>query len=332
MKKALITGASGQDAYYLARLLLDKGYLVVATQRRSARPPSETVQELLAHPTYQIVEADVTDIGSLMRAIQIAEPDEFYHLAAQSEVGTSFNQPLTTIDITGGGTANCLEAVRVIKPDTRFYFAGSSEQFGDTHSGDSLGVLNENSPMLPRSPYAAAKLMGYHLSRLYRESYDMFVACGILFNHESPQRKPYFVTRKITKGVVDILEKKLDKIRLGNIDAGRDWGHSADYMRAAWMMLQDDTPDDYVVATGEFHSIRDLLDIAFAAVGVKDWTPYVEHGTPENMRPHDVTRLLGDCGKISGYLGWEPEYDFKALITEMVQYDLARSGINLSTD
>jgi GDPmannose 4,6-dehydratase len=327
MKTALITGASGQDAYYLANILLDKGYKVVATQRRSARPPAETVQKLLDNPNYLIIEADVTDIGSLMRALKETEPDEFYHLAAQSEVGTSFGQPLTTIDITGGGTANCLEAVRVIKPNTKFYFAGSSEQFGDTHSGTTLGVLNENSPMIPRSPYAAAKLMGYHLSRIYRESYGMFVCCGVLFNHESPHRKPYFVTRKITLGAVQVIDGQLDKIRLGNIEAGRDWGHSHDFMRAAYMMLQHDEPDDYVVATGEFHTIRQLLDTAFSMVGVADWTPYVEHGTRENMRPHDVTRLLGDCGKIASTLGWEPEYNFESLIQEMVQYDLDRIGI-----
>lgn len=330
MKTSLITGASGQDAYYLAKILLDKGYKVVATQRRSARPPADTVQELLDHPNYSLVEADVTDIGSIMRAMMDCKPDEFYHLAAQSEVGTSFGQPLTTIDITGGGTANCLEAVRALKPDTKFYFAGSSEQFGDTHSGQSLGVLNENSPMLPRSPYAAAKLMGYHLSRIYRESYDMFICCGVLFNHESPHRKPYFVTRKITSGVANVKAGKQSVIRLGNIEAGRDWGHSHDFMMAAHMMLQHDTPDDYVVATGHFKTIRELLDIAFSHVGIDDWTPYVEHGTPENMRPHDVTRLLGDCGKISGALGWEPTYDFDLLIREMVSHDLARCGITAS--
>jgi GDPmannose 4,6-dehydratase len=326
-KTALITGASGQDAYYLAKILLDKGYKVVASQRRSARPAAETVQELIKNPMYSLVEADITDIGSIMRALVDVHPDELYHLAAQSEVGTSFGQPLTTIDITGGGTANCLEAVRVIKPDTRFYFAGSSEQFGDTHSGQVLGVLNENSPMHPRSPYAAAKLMGYHLSRIYRESYGMFVCCGVLFNHESPHRKPYFVTRKITLGVANIAAGNTDKIRLGNIEAGRDWGHSHDFMMAAHMMLQHDKPDDYVVATGHFKSIRELLDIAFQHIGIDDWSAHVEHGTPENMRPHDVTRLLGDCGKISGALGWEPTYDFDLLIREMVSYDLARVGV-----
>jgi len=324
MKTALITGASGQDAYYLSKILLEKGYKVVATQRRSARPASETVEELAEHENYSLVEADVTDLCSIMRAIRECNPDEFYHLAAQSEVGTSFGQPLTTIDITGGGTANCLEAVRVIKPDTKFYFAGSSEQFGDAHGGK---ATNEDSPMLPRSPYAAAKLMGYNLARIYRESYDMFVCGGVLFNHESPHRKPYFVTRKITMGVANIKAGKQDKIRLGNIESGRDWGHSWDFMMAAWMMLQADKPDDYVVATGEFSTIRDLLDAAFAVIGIDDWEPYVEHSTAENMRPHDVQRLLGDATKAQEKLGWMPTYTFDALITEMVNSDLDKLGL-----
>jgi len=318
MKTALITGASGQDAYYLSFCLLNKGYKVVATQRRSARPPSVTVEKLLCHPNYSLIEADVTDMASILRAVDKARPDEFYHLAAQSEVGTSFDQPITTIDITGGGTINCLEAIRILKSDTKFYFAGSSEQYGDTHGE----VLDEDSPMLPRSPYAAAKLMGYHLSRMYRKSYDMFICCGILFNHESPQRKPYFVTRKVTLGVANITMGKQDKIRLGNIMSGRDWGHSGDYMRAAWMMLQHDTPDDYVVATGKFYTIEHLLDVAFGAAGIEDWTPYVEHGTPENMRPHDVIRLVGNSYKIQNTLGWVPEISFEDMVREMVQTDV----------
>ena len=325
MNTALITGASGQDAFYLSKLLLDRGYKVVATQRRSARPPADTVQELLQYKNYTLVEADVTDISSIMRAIKEVQPTEFYHLAAQSEVGTSFGQPLTTVDITGGGTANCLEALRIIKPNTKFYFAGSSEQFGDTHSGKALGMLHEDSPMHPRSPYAAAKLMGYYLSRIYRESYNMFVCCGILFNHESPHRKPYFVTRKITQGAAHIKHGLQDRIRLGNINAGRDWGHAHDYMMAAYLMLQYDTPDDYIVSTGKFNSIRTLLDLAFDHAGLDNWRPYIDYDTPENVRPHDVVRLLGDSSKIKKILGWEPVYDFELLIREMVSHDLART-------
>ena len=264
------------------------------------------------------MEADVTDMASILRVVDATRPDEFYHLAAQSEVGTSFDQPITTIDITGGGTINCLEAIRILKPDTKFYFAGSSEQYGDTHGE----VLDEDSLMLPRSPYAAAKLMGYHLARMYRKSYDMFICCGILFNHESPQRKPYFVTRKVTLGVANIHLGRQKKIRLGNIMSGRDWGHSGDYMRAAWMMLQHDTPDDYVVATGEFYTIEHLLDVAFKTAGIEDWTPYVEHGTPENMRPHDVIRLVGNPSKIQKTLGWTPNISFEDMIREMVQTDV----------
>ncbi len=324
MKTALITGASGQDAYYLALLLLDKGYKVVATERRVARARPDSVEELLEHQNYMTVELDVTDISSIMRAIKDCLPHEFYHLAAQSEVGTSFSQPLTTIDITGMGAANCLEAIRIIKPDTKFYFAGSSEQYGDTHGT----ILNEDSPFIPRSPYACAKLMGFHLTRTYRYSYDMFACCGILFNHESPQRKPYFVTRKITEGVAKIVAKKQEVIRLGNILSGRDWGHASDYMEAAWLMLQHDKPDDYVVATGEFHTIKELLDIAFVHGGLEYWAPWVEHGTPENLRPHDVTRLVGDSTKIRQRLGWKPKYTFEKLIQEMVEYDFSRYNLN----
>jgi len=331
MKTALITGASGQDAYYLALLLLKKGYKVVATERRSARERPLSVVKLLLLPNYSTLELDVTDISSIMRAIQNCQPDEFYHLAAQSEVGTSFSQPLTTIDITGMGAANCLEALRILKPDTKFYFAGSSEQYGDTHGT----ILNEESPFVPRSPYACAKLMGFHLARTYRFSYDMFTCCGILFNHESPERKHYFVTRKITDGVAQIVAGKSNKIRLGNILSGRDWGHAADYVEAAWLMLQAEKPDDYVVATGAFYTIKDLLDIAFAAAGLSeksgDWKKYVEHGTPENVRPHDVIRLVGDSSKIRDTLGWKPRYTFIQLIEEMVAHDLALHRVSISS-
>ena len=317
MKTAIITGASGQDAYYLSNLLLEKNYKVVAISRRSGRPQSESVIELSKNPNYEIVEGDITDVSSIIRAIKIAQPDEFYNLAAQSEVGTSFNQPLTTVDITGMGVANCLEAVRETKPNTRFYQAGSSEQFGDTH-GDK--PLNEESAMEPRSPYAAAKLMGHHLARIYRNSYDMFVSCGILFNHESPHRKPYFVTRKITQGVARIKYGIQKDIELGNLNSGRDWGHAKDYMRAAWMMLQADKPNDYVVSMGTFHTIEELLEIAFDEAGLKNWKSYVTQN-PKYMRPHDVTRLIGDSSKIKSDLGWEPEYSFEQMIREMVRKD-----------
>ncbi len=317
MKRAIITGASGQDAYYLSLLLLEKGYKVVATSRRVARPQAPTVLELLEHPNYSVVSADITDISSMIRIIKEVNPDEFYHLAAQSEVGTSYDQPIATYDITYAGTMNCLEALRMAQLDTKFYFAGSSEQFGDVHGGV---PLNEDSPMIPRSPYAIAKLAGYHLTRVYRKSYDMFACCGILFNHESPQRKPYFVTRKITLAAARIARGEQAVLELGNITSGRDWGHSKDYMRAAWMMLQHDTPDDYVVATEEFHTITDVLDIAFTSVAL-NWKDFVKHDTPDNVRPHDVTRLLGDATKIKTTLGWKPEISFSDLISEMVSND-----------
>ena len=324
MKTAVITGASGQDAYYLSLLLLGKGYKVIATQRRSARAYSSTVEELSNHSNYEVEWGDVTDMAAILNVIKKHQPDEFYHLAAQSEVGTSFHEPLSTIGITGKGSAICLEAVRIAKPDCKFYFAGSSEQFGDAHGGE---ATNELSPMVPRSPYACAKMMGYNLTRVYRESYDMFACGGILFNHESPERKEYFVTRKITSGAAKIVAGKAKSIELGNLDSGRDWGHSADYMRAAWMMLQADTPDDYVVSMGTFNTIEELLKIAFDEAGLPDWKNYITQN-PKWMRPHDVTRLIGDSSKIRQNLGWEPEYDFESMIREMVQHDLALLGVS----
>jgi GDPmannose 4,6-dehydratase len=319
-KRAIITGASGQDAYYLSKLLLDKGYEVVATQRRSARPQADTVEELMANSNYSIFEGDVTDMPSLVRTVRDMQPVEFYHLAAQSEVGTSWNQPVSTVDINGMGTLNCLETIRLHKPDCRFYFAGTSEQFGNAHGGRKL---TEHSPMLPRSPYAAAKLMGFHLNRIYRNSYDMFTCGGILFNHESPQRKLYFVTRKITDAVARIQLGLSDHVSLGNLDASRDWGHSADFMRAAWMMMQHDKPDDYVIATGQTYSIKDFLQHAFAVVGIDKWENYVKQD-PRFMRPHDVPILLGDASKAREVLGWKPEYSFAEMVEEMVVEDIMR--------
>jgi GDPmannose 4,6-dehydratase len=321
MKSALITGASSQDAYHLAKMLLAKDYLVFAVQRRVAREEAETVKTLRQNKRYRVLEGDITDESSIIRAIKDAKPEEFYHLAAQSEVGTSFKEPLSTFNITGLGTAVCLEAIREIKPDTKFYFAGSSEMYGDAHDGK---PLNEDSPMIPRSPYAAAKLAGYHLSRIYRKSYNMFVCCGILFNHEGPHRKEYFVTRKITYAVAEIKAGVRKTLDLGDINSGRDWGHSRDYMKAAWMMLQHPEPDDYVVAMGTYNTVRDILDIAFKYVGIKDWTPYVNHNSPAHLRPNDVIRLIGDASKIRGKLGWKPRYTFESLIQEMMYCDMAR--------
>jgi len=317
-KVALITGASGMDAIILSRFLLNKNYKIFATTRRSAREQRAEVLKLLKNNNYKLLEADITDFSSIVRSIKHSNPDEVYLLAAQSQVGTSFDQPLTTIDITGMGTANCLEAIRENKPDSRVYIACSSEQFGDTHNGE---PLNEDSPMIPRSPYAAAKLLSYNLGRIYRASSGMYISCGLLFNHECELRNKYFVTRKITNGVARIKAGLDTHIELGNLDSGRDWGHSADYMRAAWMMLQADTPDDYVVAMGTFNTIEDLLIAAFSEVGIDDWKPYIRQN-PKWMRPHDVTRLIGDSSKIREKLGWKPEYTFERMIKEMVQHDI----------
>lgn len=327
MKAALITGASSQDAFHLAKMLLIKGYDVFALQRRVAREEAETVtylNKMFPH-NYKVLEGDVTDFSSITRALRDSAPAEFYHLAAQSEVGTSFRQPLTTFEITGGGAAICLEAIREISPTTKFYFAASSEMYGDTHGGI---PLNEMSAMIPRSPYAAAKLAGYHLTRIYRESYNLKAWNGILFNHEGPHRKEYFVTRKITNYVGKLTQDLHCGVRLqlGNIDSGRDWGHSRDYMKAAWMMLQSDTPDDYVVAMGTHHTVRDVLDVAFKYAGINDWTPYVKYDTSENLRPHDVTRLTGDASKVREKLGWTPMYNFERMVNEMVYCDIQRAS------
>jgi GDPmannose 4,6-dehydratase len=325
MKTALITGASGQDAYYLSDLLLSKGYKVVATQRRVGRPQSDTVDMLLKNPDFSIIEADVTDISSIMRAVMIAKPDEFYHLGSQPEVGTSFGQPITTFDITGAGTLNCLEALRICKPDTRFYFAGSSEQFGGLVNG--YKFLNEKSPMLPRSPYAVAKLAGYHMTRVYREAYGMFCCSGILQNHESPHRKPYFVTRKIVMGFVDIVLGRKNHIELGNLESKRAWYHAADAVQAMWLMLQLDKPDDFVIGNDQCYSVREFCEAVGKALGMENPLQYVKVNQ-EFVRPNEVHVLVADPSKARTVLGWKQKYSFEDLVNDMVNEEMIRNGIN----
>lgn len=324
MKIALLTGASGQDAFYLSKLLLSKGYKVVATQRRVGRPQSDTVEELLKNENFYIIEADVTDISSLMRAIMEVQPDEFYHLGSQPEVGTSFNQPITTFEITGAGTLNCLEALRICKPDTRFYFAGSSEQFGGLVDGSPS--LTEKSPMLPRSPYAVAKLAGYHMTRVYREAYGMFCCTGILQNHESPHRKPYFVTRKIVMGFVDIVLGRKDHIELGNLDAKRAWYHAADAVEAMWLMLQQDKPDDYVIGNDKCYSVREFCEAVGKALSLENPLQYVRVNQAF-MRPNEVHVLVADPSKARKVLGWKQQYSFEDLVNDMVVTELSRNGV-----
>jgi GDPmannose 4,6-dehydratase len=341
MHTAVITGIYGQDGFYLAKLLLEKGYRVVGIQRRTS---SSTGWRLTDIPNYEqyckdaklIIESgDITDLSSIARIVAAYKPTEFYNLAAQSQVWHSFKSPLSTLEITGNGAAVCLEAVRQFAPECKFYQAGSSEQFGNSaifgkdKPEDGVifeHVLNENSPMIPRSPYGVAKLTAYALVRNYREAYGMFAVAGILFNHESPYRGIEFVTRKITDGIARILTGEQSHIELGNLDAYRDWGNAEDYMRAAWLMLQKDKPKDYVIAMGETHRIRDFLNIAFGYVGIDDWSKYVKIN-PEFVRPSEVDVLIGDASMAHNELGWKPTYSFDDLVYSMIYRDCLRKGV-----
>lgn len=341
MKTAIITGIHGQDGYYLAKLLLEKGYKVVGIQRRTS---SSTGWRLTDIPGYEearkegrlITESgDITDLSSIARVVAAYKPDEFYNLAAQSQVWHSFKAALSTLEITGLGAAVCLEAVRQWAPTCKFYQAGSSEQFGNSaifgKDKPEEGVryervLDENSPMLPRSPYGVAKLTAYALVRNYREAYGMYAVGGILFNHESPYRGVEFVTRKITHGIAAILAGEAKTIELGNLDAYRDWGHAEDYMRAAWMMLQQDEPKDYVISMEKTYRIRDFLDLAFSYVGIEEWDQYVEIN-PEFVRPSEIDVLIGDSTLAHEQLGWRPEHTFDDLVYSMIYRDCLRKGV-----
>ena len=351
-KKALIFGVSGQDGSYLAELLLEKGYEVVGVTRRVSVSTTERINHIL--PQITIAEGDITDGFSVNKLIADYEPHEIYNLAAQSHVGTSFKQPSLTWDITAGGVLNILEAIRYSprKDEIRFYQASSSEMFGKNYDEvENKKYQNENTEFIPQSPYAIAKLAAHHLVRNYREGYGIHGSCGILFNHESERRGEKFVTRKITKWIgefaawmsyhnvspkvlVDIDEHEVyipgrthvdqdfqfPKLRLGNLDAKRDWGHAEDYVNAMWLMLQQETPDDYVVATGETYSVRDFLDVAFARVGIDDWSNLVVID-PQFYRPAEVDHLLGIPAKAEDKLGWGRKVSFKDLVHRMVDSD-----------
>lgn len=320
-KKAIITGVSGQDGYYLTRYLLGKGYEVVGIRRRRANPTTadrriEQIRDTV--PNFHLADGDVTDLSSLLQIVQTFQPGEFYHLAAQSHVAKSWEMAGATMQITGIGTYNCLEAVRRGAPDCRFYFAGSSEQFGNSGSGSVM--LDEGSEMLPESPYAVAKVMGYNIGQVYRRSYNMFVSCGILFNHESPIRGEEFVTRKITSQLARIKHGRQSTISLGNMTAKRDWGFAGDYVKAMHLMLQHDKPGDFVVATGKNHSVQEFFDIACRFY---DLDPQrVLHVDQSLMRPQDVRDLLGNSRRAQRVLGWEPEVGFDELVKKMCEYDL----------
>ncbi len=318
--RALITGVTGQDGAYLSQLLLDEGYEVFGLVRRSASADvvDERLRWLGIAGRVTIVDGNLIDLSSLLRTVQEVQPDEVYNLGAQSFVKTSWNQPLLTGQVTGLGAVNMLEAVRLMCPTARFYQASSSEMYGQAQAP----VQDERTPFYPRSPYAAAKLYAHWMTINYRESFGLHASCGILFNHESPLRGIEFVTRKITDAVARIKLGLASELKLGNLDAKRDWGHARDYVRAMWLMLQQPTPGDFVVATGHNTTVREFCRLAFAHVGLN----YEEHVgiDPAYFRPAEVDVLLGDAGRAKAALGWQPETTLAKMIAEMVEADLAR--------
>lgn len=323
MKKALITGITGQDGSYLAELLLSKGYQVTGMVRRAS---TETF-ERIGHFKNQIDlrQADLLDQFSLVKILDDVQPDEIYNLAAMSFVPTSWTQPVLTGEFTALGVTRVLEAMRMVCPKARFYQASSSEMFGKVIETPQT----ETTPFYPRSPYGVAKAYGHFITVNYRESYNLYALSGILFNHESPRRGKEFVTRKITDAVARIKLGKQKELRMGNLDSKRDWGYAGDYVRAMWLMLQQDTPDDYVVATGETHSVRDFLEIAFGHVGL-NFEDYVVID-PEFIRPAEVELLLGNPAKARDNLGWKPEVSFEQLVTRMVEADMDRQAGKIVT-
>lgn len=332
MKTALITGITGQDGSYLAELLLQKGYRVYGLWRRKSTVDYGNIAHLKDKIT--LLYGDMTDLASLMQAVKTAQPDEVYNLAAQSFVATSWHTPFATAETDGIGVLHLLEAVRTVKPDCRFYQASTSEMFGLVQQVPQ----KEDTPFYPRSPYGVAKLYGHWITKNYRESYDMFACCGILFNHESERRGLEFVTRKITHAAARIAAGLQEQVALGNLDAKRDWGHAEDYVKAMWLMLQQDTPDDYVVASGETHTVREFAQRAFAAAGITlEWQGSgigekginTENGKavitvdPRFYRPAEVELLLGDPQKAEAELGWRRAVGFDELIRRMVAKDTA---------
>lgn len=322
-KTAIITGVTGQDGSYLSELLLEKGYKVIACHRRSSTNNLNRIKHLIKNPRYKLTEFDLTDPSGVTQTVHTHQPDEFYNLAAQSHVGTSFKQPTTTFEINTIGVTNILEAIRHYSPHTKLYQASTSEMFGRNFSTEKNGkkYQDEQTTMLPQSPYGIAKLAAHNMVEIYRSGYGLFACCGILFNHESSRRGENFVTRKITRWLGRHLRKETnEKLKLGNLDAHRDWGHAKDYVRAMWMMLQQETPKDYVIATGETHSVQEFLELAFkgANVSVKDNVEI----DPDLFRPAEVEYLCGDPSLAKTQLGWEPKIDFLGLVKEMLLEDV----------
>jgi len=319
MKTAIITGISGQDGSYLAELLLEKDYEVWGVLRRHSQPEyqSNRLEEagIYNHPFLHLVYGDVTDFSSMCHLVKDVQPDEIYNLAAQSHVKISFDQPGFTTNADAIGVLNILESIRLECPSARLYQAGSSEMFGNEVDED--GYRRETTPMVPVSPYGCAKLYAYSLCRVYRSSYDLFISNGILFNHESPRRGLNFVTNKIVEGATKISRGEATSLALGNLDASRDWGHAKDYVKAMWMMLQHNEPDDFVCSMGESHTVRELCEEVFSEVDL-DYRDFVTVSS-EFFRPTELHDLKGDCGKLKKVLGWEPHYSFKRMVEEMVQ-------------
>jgi GDPmannose 4,6-dehydratase len=319
MRKAFITGITGQDGRHLAEFLHGKGYKVYGMMKGQNNPRAEMLRD--EFPFIEIVPGDLTDLTSLVTALEYVQPDEFYNLGAISFVAMSFNQAELTANVTGLGVLRALEAVRMVggaqNNPIRFYQASSSEMFGKVREVPQT----EMTPFHPRSPYGVAKVFGHHITMNYRESYGLYACSGILFNHEGPRRGLEFVTRKITNTAARI-KLGIDKeLVLGNTDAKRDWGYAGDYVKAMWLMLQQDEPDDYVIATGETHSIEEFLTLAFDKVGLGDWKPYVRHDA-KFLRPAEVDLLIGDPAKAKAKLGWQPEVNFEQLVAMMVEHDL----------
>jgi GDPmannose 4,6-dehydratase len=327
MRKAFITGITGQDGRHLAEFLHGKGYKVFGMMKGQNNPRAEMLRD--EFPFIEIVPGDLTDLTSLVTALEYVQPDEFYNLGAISFVAMSFNQAELTANVTGLGVLRALEAVRMVggaqNNPIRFYQASSSEMFGKVREVPQT----EMTPFHPRSPYGVAKVFGHNITMNYRESYGLYACSGILFNHEGPRRGLEFVTRKITNTAARIKLGVDKELVLGNTDAKRDWGYAGDYVKAMWLMLQQDEPDDYVIATGETHSIEEFLTLAFDKVGLGDWKPYVRHDA-KFLRPAEVDLLIGDPAKAKAKLGWQPEVNFEQLVAMMVEYDLEYEARRLS--
>ena len=318
IKKAIVTGITGQDGGYLAKLLLSKNYKVYGLMKRYASPNWGNLDFLGIKDQIEFVNGDLTDIGSLMLHVRNIQPDEFYNLGAQSFVGESWNQAHLTTEVNAIGVLNCLTAIKEFSFSTKFYQASTSEMFGNSNF---QGIQTEETPFVPRSPYGVAKLYAHHITQNYRESYGMFACSGILFNHESPIRGIEFVTRKITDGVAQLVTGKKKELILGNLDAKRDWGFAGDFVEAMWLMLQQEHPEDYIISTGNQHTVRDVLDIAFKRAGVSDWSSYVR-SDQQYMRPAELNALLGSSDKAKHQLGLVSKMSFKELIETMNDEDL----------